>query len=385
MRRRVRTGTAVGRVEVFAVEDTAVQVVWSDAPGDGVLVRVDPPGVVAEHHRGPGPGGVVVGGLPPGTDVRITVSTGGRTTTLGARTLTPPPGEELCRVATINDLHIGATAFGLRHGITEPPGTEPPHPERCARAAIAEAVAWGAQLLLVKGDLTDESTPAAWERLGRLLAGVPVPVLVVPGNHDTGRRQEIPPDLGASAVGIRLVHGVVIRELPGLRVIAADTTVPGWGHGRISHVAGAVVDAARRARGGVLVALHHHPQRFRFPWFWPPGIPGPQARRFLADLAAATPRVLVTTGHTHRHRRHVIEGVTVTEIGSTKDYPGTWAGYAAHEGGIRQVVRRVDAPDAIAWTERTRRAVGGVWGLWSPGRLSSRCFTLRWSPDDRAG
>ena len=68
----------------------------------------------------------------------------------------------------------------------------------------------------------------------------------------------------------------------------------------------------------------------------------------------------------------------VTEVGSPKDYPGTWGGYVVHEGGIRQVVRRIAEPDVIAWTEYTRRAVGGVWGLWSPGSLSDRCWSHTW-------
>ena len=65
-------------------------------------------------------------------------------------------------------------------------------------------------------------------------------------------------------------------------------------------------------------------------------------------------------------------------MGSTKDYPGQWAGYAVHEGGIRQAVFRVADEAAIAWTETTRRAMGGVWGWWSPGRLADRCWTLEW-------
>ncbi len=68
----------------------------------------------------------------------------------------------------------------------------------------------------------------------------------------------------------------------------------------------------------------------------------------------------------------------MTQVGSTHDYPGTWAGYVAHDGGLRQVVRRIVAPDAIAWTERTRHVLFGLWGRWSPGRLQDRCFTLRW-------
>ena len=70
--------------------------------------------------------------------------------------------------------------------------------------------------------------------------------------------------------------------------------------------------------------------------------------------------------------------VVVTETGSPKDHPGTWTGYVVHEGGIRQVVRRVARPDVIRWTERSRRAAGGAWGVWSPGRLTDRCWDLPW-------
>jgi hypothetical protein len=98
----------------------------------------------------------------------------------------------------------------------------------------------------------------------------------------------------------------------------------------------------------------------------------------LHTIHAANPDTIVASGHTHRHRRHQFGSVVAAEVGSTKDYPGTWAGYVVHEGGIRQVVRRVAAPHCIAWTESTRNAVGGVWGRWSPGLRSHRCFVHRW-------
>ena len=43
-----------------------------------------------------------------------------------------------------------------------------------------------------------------------------------------------------------------------------------------------------------------------------------------------------------------------------------------------QTTRRVMDPRAFAWTERGRRVIGGVWGVWSPGVRSHRCFSLRW-------
>ncbi len=89
--------------------------------------------------------------------------------------------------------------------------------------------------------------------------------------------------------------------------------------------------------------------------------------RLVDELAAANPATLIVAGHTHRNRRYPVRGLTVSEVGSTKDYPGVWAGYSIYEGGIRQVVYRVAEPAAIAWTELTRRALGGIWGLVEPG------------------
>jgi hypothetical protein len=76
--------------------------------------------------------------------------------------------------------------------------------------------------------------------------------------------------------------------------------------------------------------------------------------------------------------RLAVDPVPWSEVGSTKDFPGGWAGYAVHEGGVRQVVRRVSAPDVLPRLEHTRRAALGVWQHWSPGRLTDRCFTIPW-------
>jgi hypothetical protein len=70
--------------------------------------------------------------------------------------------------------------------------------------------------------------------------------------------------------------------------------------------------------------------------------------------------------------------LVVAEVGSPQDFPGTWTGYVIYEGGIRQVVRRVAAPEALAWTESTKGCFAGLWGHWSPGTLPQRCFTHPW-------
>ncbi len=67
----------------------------------------------------------------------------------------PPPGRELYRFATVNDVHIGEDGFGAFRRMREPDDVEP-YPARCLRAAVAEAEAWGAQRIVAKGDLTDD-------------------------------------------------------------------------------------------------------------------------------------------------------------------------------------------------------------------------------------
>jgi 3',5'-cyclic-AMP phosphodiesterase len=370
---------------VFAVEDTSVQLTWRAlAPG---TVRVGAADTVVEVETDGGPGAVVLDGLPP--DRSVTVTIGGDAA--GAlptawrrqrvRTLAPPPGDELFRFATISDLHIGATAFGFRSTMREAPGAEP-HPRRSARAAMVELTEWGAQLLLIKGDLTHKGRLGEWEEIGKLLAETSIPVEMLPGNHDHyGRGDDPDPYMALAHLGHEMTRHVSSRDVPGLRIVMVDSTDAPRGGGHVRHHQAAVTAELRATRLPGFITMHHHSQRLPMPTFWPPGIPSLEAARFLGAVAAVKPASFVSSGHTHRHRRRQVGPLVLTEVGSPKDYPGVWAGYVVHEGGIRQVVRRVSPPDVLAWTDYTAGAVFGAWGLWSPGLLSHRCFSHSWPYD----
>ena len=80
-----------------------------------------------------------------------------------ATTLPAPPGRLLARFATVSDCHIGERWVGPLRRFHDPRPRPPglaPYPARCARAAIAEAEAWGAELLVAKGDMTQEGEAA---------------------------------------------------------------------------------------------------------------------------------------------------------------------------------------------------------------------------------
>jgi 3',5'-cyclic AMP phosphodiesterase CpdA len=215
-----------------------------------------------------------------------------------------------------------------------------------------------------------------YELAGELLGGLPIPVMVLPGNHDGGNIQMHDAAEALAAHGVQLVEDVTVTDLPGLRVIGADTRTRTQA-GTVKASTAAVTEAAAAAPAGTLVVLHHHLMTTPVPTFPPPGVPAAESRRFLDEVAAAQPKTVVTSGHTHRHRARRHGPLLVTEVGSPKDYPGTWAGYLVYEGGIVQTVRRVMAPDAIRWTQSTARMLGGAWGRWSPGRLQDRCATQK--------
>ena len=365
------------RLQVFAVEPEAVQLSWASLPAGEVEVRaVDdatgrPAGeVVVESTGAPGTADLV--GLTPGTG--YTISVGDRR--LRARTPLPPPGDELYRFLTLSDMHLGQDHFGLWLKMRER-GVEELHTMRGTRAALAEARAWGAQHLVLKGDMVDRASFDEYDLLGKVLAEAGLPTEAIPGNHEVKPYREVDPGPAFASLGlVPLDDGLRTVDLPGLRLVLIDSTADGLHGARVDHVVPRLGDALDGHPA--LVVLHHHLLSVPVPTFWPPGVPSPAAKRLIRAVAAASPAAIVASGHSHRHRATRHGHVVVTETGSPKDHPGTWTGYVVHEGGIRQVVRRVARPDVIAWTERTRRAAAYAWGEWSPGTLRQRCFDLHW-------
>jgi hypothetical protein len=337
-----------------------------------------------------GTGSVVIDGLSPATTYDVVAAGRGIPRFLAGRLRTlPVPGERLlCRFATVSDVHIGETHFGILgriHDALDKPAREgtvggEPYPVRALRAAIDEAVAWGAEVIVAKGDLTTRTVPAEVRDAGRLLTASPVPVEALLGNHDN--------ELGVDSRAILEKEGLVVpwvpraRDLPGARLVLVNTVQgdPRYHRGQLPlEMSRRVAQLAAESPAGALVVLHHPPELHRVPTVYPPGIPFGESRLLLDALVAAKPTALVTCGHRHRNRRYRYGPLVVSEVGATKDYPGVWAGYKVYDGGVVQVVRRISRPDVISWTEATRRAMNGQWRRWSPGRVDDRCFAVSWA------
>lgn len=366
------------RIVVFAVEDDCAQVTWASLPPGRHVFRAGPAHAEVEVEDGGGPGAVDLAGLAPTTEYELTLD-GSRVAKF--RTLTSPPGALLSRFATVNDCHVGETAFGYFRTIRERPRPEEPYSVRCLRAALAEARDWGATHLLVKGDLTNHNLATELDIAGRMLRRSGMEVSAILGNHDVTRR-------GVNAREALAKHGIVVDpkpravDLPGIRLVLVQSARRGYSRGFLDDVQ--IEGAAELIASSptpVFLALHHPLQRIDRNLVWPPGIPGSEAGPFLEAVASASPNVVIASGHSHRNRFRKVGTIPLVQTGSTKDFPGAWTGYAVHEGGIRQVVRRTTAPDVMRWTDQSRRAVLGAWPVWSSGLRSWRCFSHSWVQD----
>ena len=68
----------------------------------------------------------------------------------------------------------------------------------------------------------------------------------------------------------------------------------------------------------------------------------------------------------------------IVEVACVKDYPGAWAEYRVYDGGYVQIGRRIAAPDAMHWTEQTRRMYAGLYRDYALGAPADRCFTVEY-------
>ena len=97
------------------------------------------------------------------------------------------------------------------------------------------------------------------------------------------------------------------------------------------------------------------------------------------DLVARRERIVgYFAGHTHTNRVQRparAREIPMVEVACGKDYPGAWAEYRIYEGGYTQVMRRIAAPAALAWSERCRHMIQGLYRDLVLGSIEERCFT----------
>ncbi len=197
------------------------------------------------------------------------------------------------------------------------------------------------QLIVFTGDLADRAEPKAYARLREIVepaaAAIGATVVWVMGNHD--EREPYAKELFDETVGSDEPTQDRVHEVSGLRVIALDTTVPGYHHGELTttQLAWLTEVLATPAPHGTLIALHHPP------------IPVPMMRaaetielydqHLLAEVIAGTDVRGVLGGHFHFSSYSLFAGVPVSVASSTC--------YVADPAPADRLVSEVDGHQSV--------------------------------------
>jgi Icc protein len=170
--------------------------------------------------------------------------------------------------------------------------------------------------LVFTGDLTDLGEPDAYRALRDavepLAERLGAPLVWVAGNHD--ERPAMRAHLLGTAATEESVTGV--WDLAGLRVVALDTTVPGWHHGDLDEVQlewlGEVL--AEPAPLGTILAMHHPPLPSHVPLF---DILELRDQGRLSALIEGTDVRAILAGHLHYSTSGLFAGIPVSVAAAT--------------------------------------------------------------------
>ncbi|WP_341957175.1 metallophosphoesterase [Microbacterium sp. LWH13-1.2] len=228
--------------------------------------------------------------------------------------------------------------------------------------------------IVITGDLADLGEPDAYRRLRDAVEpvarGLGAPVVWVAGNHD--ERPAMREGLLDQEPTQEPITGV--WDLDGLRLVALDTSVPGWHHGDLDDGQLAwLADILREpAPHGTLLAMHHPPLPSHVPLF---DILELQHQDELAEVIRGSDVRGILAGHLHYSAHGTFAGVPVS-VSSATCYTMNVARPAADVNGMdaaqafqivhvrpgsitHTVVPVTDAPTgdhfSPAWLERMSR------------------------------
>ncbi|MGA7147482.1 MAG: metallophosphoesterase [Microbacterium sp.] len=181
---------------------------------------------------------------------------------------------------------------------------------------VAEATGIRPDAIVFTGDLTDLGEPEAYLALRKAVEPVAdrmgAPVVWVAGNHD--ERPALRRDLLDLEPTEEPVTGV--WDLGGLRLVALDSTVPGWHHGDLdaAQLTWLREILATPAPLGTILALHHPPLPSHIPLF---DILELRDQSRLAQTIAGSDVRAILAGHLHYSTSGVFAGVPVSVAAAT--------------------------------------------------------------------
>lgn len=171
-------------------------------------------------------------------------------------------------------------------------------------------------LVLLTGDLVDHGQDEEYAMLTRLLEGLDIPLLAIPGNHDE-REAFRRAFAGRSWLPVAGPIDYVVGDRGAVRVVALDVTVPGLHHGVVTEEAAAWLDdvlASQSARP-TIVMMHQPPFATGIPYMDPYDC---REGHRLAAVVARHPQVeRILCGHVHRVMQMRFGGTVLCTAPST--------------------------------------------------------------------
>lgn len=158
------------------------------------------------------------------------------------------------RVIQLTDLHLRAQPNTQLWGVDVDASLD-------AVLACLQTQHWPADVLLATGDLVQDEGAAAYRRLDERLAGLGLPVYVLPGNHDT------PAEL-AAVQPARCLRPERHLRCGGWQFILLDSSQRGRSEGWLAAAELAFLEQTLAAHPDLytLVCLHHPPVAIGSPW-----------------------------------------------------------------------------------------------------------------------
>lgn len=173
------------------------------------------------------------------------------------------------------------------------------------------------EALVFTGDLADLGEPDAYARLRAIVepaaARLGAQVIWVMGNHD--ERLQYSEGLfdqpGSAAPQDR------VYDIRGLRIIALDTTVPGYHHGDLAteQLDWLAAELATPAPHGTLIAVHHPP--IPTPLLWAMQMLELHNQDRFAEVVAGTDVRGILAGHLHYSTHSLVAGIPVSVAAAT--------------------------------------------------------------------
>jgi Icc protein len=195
-------------------------------------------------------------------------------------------------IAQLSDPHVRPDGM-LYQGVVDS------NAQFAAAIAHVNALDLRPDLVLLSGDLVDKGTAAEYAKFRALLAGLEIPALVIPGNHDDrdAFREAFWDHFYLPSAGpMNYASG----EHGAVRIVALDVTLPGLHHGEISEEGASWLDEALALEPArpTIVMMHQPPFDTGIPYM---DLYSCREGRRLAQVLERHRQVeRVVCGHVHR-------------------------------------------------------------------------------------